>query len=377
MNTIIKKIGDLSIPLICGIIIALFWANIDFQSYSAFVYGDLWHGINFHFLVNDVFLVFFFGMVSVEIVHGVQPGGNLYPIKSTVSNLLGAAGGVILPIVIFFTLNHFIGSPAYAHGWAVPTATDVAISLLFAGIIFGKTHPAYTFLLLLAIADDVLGLIIIALFYPDPQHAVDLRWLILVLAAISVAWILYRLKIKHYVLYIFSAGILAWIGLHLANLHASLALVCIIPFIPYQITDKNGRQISPLNNFEHDFKPFVDYGLLFFGLSNAGVAFSSVSHLTTIIFVALLFGKTFGIYLFTKLGCALGFAIHKRITNHDLVILSMVAGIGLTVSLFVADIAYTELSFKDAAKMGALFSLLNGFLAVAAGKMLLKKKIDL
>lgn len=375
MKEIIKKIGDLSIPLVAGIVVALLWANIDYASYSAFVYTDFWHGINFHFLVNDVFLVLFFGLVSVEIVHGLEPGGNLFPIKSTVSNLLGAGGGVILPVVIFFALNHLIGSPAYTHGWAVPTATDVAISLLFAQVIFGKHHPSFTFLLLLAIADDVIGLAIIALFYPDPQAAFAPRWLFLVFAGVAVAWILFQLKVKNYWAYLVFAGALAWLGMHEANLHPSLALILIIPFIPHSKTREG--EISALDKFETRFKPIVDYGLFFFGLSNAGVVFSSVSHLTTIIFVALLFGKTIGIFLFTKLGCWLGFPINKRITNHDLMILSMVAGIGLTVSLFVADIAYTELPLKDAAKMGALFSLFNGFLAVFAGKMLLKKDVDL
>ena len=375
MKLLLKKIGDLSIPLVAGIIAALIWANTDFASYHRFVYGKFWGGADFHFLVNDVFLVFFFGLVSVEIVHGMEPGGNLFPLRSTVSNLLGACGGVLLPIGIFFTLNHFIGSPAYTHGWAVPTATDVAISLLFAGLIFDRHHPAYTFLLLLAIADDVIGLVIIAFFYPDPETAVELKWLLWIVAGIGVAWAMWRAKVKSYWLYIIIAGALVWFGMHKANLHPSLALILIIPFIPH---GKNlGGEISELDKFEKLFQPIVNYGLFCFGLSNAGVVFSSVSNLTGIIFIALLLGKTCGIFAFTKLGCRLGFPINSRITTHDLLIVSMVAGIGLTVSLFVADIAYTDLSLKDAAKMGALLSLFNGFLAVIAGKLLLKKKIDL
>ena len=90
MKELVKKIGELSIPLIVGIVAALAWANIDSYSYNDFIYRELAPGVNFHFLVNDVFLVLFFGSVSIEIVHGVAPGGNLYPIKNTVSNLLAA-----------------------------------------------------------------------------------------------------------------------------------------------------------------------------------------------------------------------------------------------------------------------------------------------
>lgn len=86
MKEIIRKIGNLSIPLIAGIIVALVWANIDYDSYNKFVYTELFSGVNFHFLINDVFLVLFFGSVCIEIVHGVAPGGNLYPIRNIIGN---------------------------------------------------------------------------------------------------------------------------------------------------------------------------------------------------------------------------------------------------------------------------------------------------
>lgn len=372
MKEIIKKIGDLSIPLILGIIVALSWANIDSYSYNSFIYNELAPGINLHFLVNDIFLVLFFGSVGIEIVHGVAPGGNLYPIKNTVSNLLGALGGVLLPIAIFFLLNTFWGSPAYSNGWAIPTATDVAISLLFAHIIFGKKHPAFTFLLLLAIADDVVGLAIIALFYPDPELPVDPRWLSLVFVAVAIAWLLNKHKIRNYWIYLLT-GILSWVGLHEANMHPSLALIFIIPFIPHEAEPGKERCQTELDRFEADFKPIVDYGLFFFGLSNAGVVFSSISVLTMIIFIALLAGKTFGIYAMVKFAALFKFNINSAITNLDLLLLSMTAGIGLTVSLFIAEIAYTDTAIGDAAKMGALFSLFNGFIALIIAKLIRKK----
>ena len=367
MKEIIKKLGSLSVPLISGIVVALIWANMSYDSYYKFVYTEFLGGISFHFLVNDVFLVLFFGSVCVEIVHGVAPGGNLYPIRNTVSNLLGALGGVLLPIAIFFILNHFIGKPEYTNGWAIPTATDVAISLLFAQMIFGKKHPAFTFLLLLAIADDVVGLVIIALFYPDPQFPVDPRWLSLVFAAIVIAWLMNKHKIRNYWFYL-SISVLAWIGLHEANMHPSLALVFIIPFIPHNENDENKYGRNELDHFEQDFQPIVDYGLFFFGLSNAGVEFSSICNLTLIIFISLLFGKTFGIYLMVKFAGLLSFKIHRAITNADLLIIGMTAGIGLTVSLFIAEIAYTDIVTAASAKMGALFSLFNGVIALTVAK---------
>ena len=367
MKEIIRKIGNLSLPLIAGIIVALFWANIDYDSYNKLVYGKIIGNIDFHFLVNDVFLVLFFGSVCIEIVHGVAPGGNLYPIKNTISNLLGALGGVMLPIVIFFTLNQILGKPEYANGWAIPTATDVAISLLFAQMIFGKRHPAFTFLLLLAIADDVVGLAIIALFYPDPELPVNPRCLSLVFIAVVIAWFLNKHKVKNYWFYL-AVSVLSWIGLYTANMHPSLALIFIIPFIPHEEGADGNAKNNELDRFERDFEPIVDYGLFFFGLSNAGVKFSSICPLTLIIFISLLVGKTFGIYLMVKFAKLLKFKIHRSITNADLLLIGMIAGIGLTVSLFIAEIAYTDKTIAASAKMGALFSLFNGFIAVGVAK---------
>lgn len=129
-------------------------------------------------------------------------------------------------------------------------------------MIFGKKHPAFTFLLLLAIADDVVGLAIIALFYPDPELPVNPRWLSLVFVAVAVAWILNKHKVRSYWAYLLT-GILSWAGLHEANMHPSLALIFIIPFIPHETEPGKERCQTELDRFESDFKPIVDYGLFF------------------------------------------------------------------------------------------------------------------
>ena len=139
-------------------------------------------------------------------------------------------------------------------------------------------------------------------------------------------------------------------------------MIFIIPFIPHETEPGKERCQTELDRFESDFKPIVDYGLFFFGLSNAGVVFSSISELTLIVFVSLLAGKTFGIYLMVKIAGLFKFRINNAITDLDLLLIGMTAGIGLTVSLFI-----------DAAKMGALFSLFNGFIALAVAKLIRKE----
>ena len=132
---------------------------------------------------------------------------------------------------------------------------------------------------------------------------------------------------------------------------------------------KDGKSASlPLHKLEVLLKPVVNWGLFFFGLTNAGVALSNISSLSLIVFLSLCLGKTLGIYGFAKLAYATPFARGKGLANRDLLLLGLVASVGLTVSLFIADIAFEEDSLKDAAKMGALLSLFCGAVAVGVAK---------
>lgn len=381
-NKLITTLSELSIPLLTGIIAALCWANISPASYEHFIHVDLITGVNIHFLVNDVFMVLFFGLASVEIMHSLLPGGHLNPLKKAITPLMATIGGILGPILIFFTLNGLIGSSEFSRGWAIPTATDIAISWLVARLIFGAVHPAISFLLLLAIADDAIGLIIIALFYPNPLSPIDPIWLLLVAAAMILSWAFRHFKILSYWPYILLGGTIAWVGMLNAHLHPALSLVFIVPFLPHQCKCKLGTApitcdcISPLIRFEKDFKLFVDFGLFFFGLVNAGVELTSLSALTWIIFLSLFLGKTIGIFGMTKLAGLFGFPLPKGLNNKELFILSMIAGIGLTVALFVSGVAYIDPDLQGAAKMGALFSAFLSVIAYGLARLLKIKALS-
>mmetsp|Transcript_35007 Transcript_35007/g.96836 ORF Transcript_35007/g.96836 Transcript_35007/m.96836 type:complete len:402 (+) Transcript_35007:257-1462(+) len=136
-------------------------------------------------------------------------------------------------------------------GWGVVTATDIPLAWVTARLVFGTGHPAVDYLLLLAVADDALGLVIIAVFYPDPDHPTEPIWLLLVAAGIFVAFLLrrwhFRIKrVKHqsWVPYVLLGGSLSWIGLSKAHLHAALALVPIVPFMP----GPEARQLELFND---------------------------------------------------------------------------------------------------------------------------------
>ncbi|PIE91189.1 MAG: sodium:proton antiporter [Acidobacteria bacterium] len=403
MKRTINLLQEFSIPLIAGVLLAIAWANINPEGYAHFLHYPffghdfkiLGHELNFHFLFNDIFMVFFFGIAAVEITQSVLPGGSLNPISKAVNPLMGTLGGVIGPVGVFFLLCYVlpmdglltgnIDMPTILNGWGIPTATDIALAWLVARLVFGNKHPAVSYLLLLAVADDAIGLGIIAIFYPDPNHPVEVYYLGLTLLGMAISFGLNKMNVKNMWLYLITGGLLSWLGLIMAHLHPALALVFIVPFMPAdkdpshhhdQLFDEEQQDHSTLVHFEHSFKLFVDFGLLGFGIANAGVVFSNINNITWIILASLLIGKTIGITLFGYGAHLAGSKLPDGMNIRTLIVAGVVAGLGLTVALFVAGEAYTDLGLQGAAKMGALFSAAAAVVALILGKVLAIKKID-
>jgi Na+:H+ antiporter, NhaA family len=379
-NTV-NFLREFSIPLIVGVIIALFWANLAPESYNHFIHYEIFKGFSIHFFVKEIFMVFFFAIATVEITQSFLPGGDLNPIKRAINPIMATVGGVIGPAVVYLALNNLIGSPDFIKGWGIPTATDIALAWLIARLVFGAYHPAVSFLLLLAIADDGIGLLIIAIFYPDPLNPVVPIWLLLTLAGMLIAFFLKKAKVKSYWPYILLGGILSWFGLYRTHIHPALALVFIIPFLPHPGQEKahlfedDPNDHSTLKCFEHDWKSIVDFGLFLFGITNAGVQFSEINTVTWLVFFALVIGKTAGIFIMGWLGSQIGFSLPQGMNFRDLFVAGLVASIGLTVALFVAGVAFTNPAFQAAAKMGALFSVVSIAISFIAGKLLGIKKV--
>lgn len=175
---VIPILQEFSLPLIGGVVLALIWANLSPDTYSTYMHKSLFnewyplgtdHPISFHFLMNDIFMVLFFGIAAKEIAESTLPGGALNPLRKAINPLFGTIGGVLGPIIIYFAYIGITGNFEISRGWGIPTATDIALTWLLAKVIFGPTHPAVSFLLLLAVADDGIGLGIIAVFYGDPS----------------------------------------------------------------------------------------------------------------------------------------------------------------------------------------------------------------
>ncbi len=376
MRERIYFLREFSVPLLAGVFCGLGWANLAPDRYNRIVHEKIFNLASLHFVTNDLFMVFFFGIAAVEIVRSCLPGGPLHPIRKAVSPLLATAGGIAGPVAVYLGLNHAFGSPELARGWGIPTATDIALAWLVARAVFGKRHPAVAFLLLLAVADDAVGLAIIAVFYPDPAVPAAPAWLLLTAAGMVSGYILRKRDVRSYWPYLLLGGTLSWAGLFQAHLHPALALVFIAPFLPHgrkgeaELFEGDPRDLSALSRFEHEWKVVVDFGMFLFGLVNAGVGFSVVGFPTWLVLISLLAGKAIGICGFAAAGRVLGFPPPERLGGKELLLVGMIAGMGLTVSLFIAGEAFADPQVQGAAKMGALLSGAIAPVAIGLGYLL-------
>ncbi|MGR3483081.1 Na+/H+ antiporter NhaA [Salipiger marinus] len=401
-----------SLLLIIGALAALVWANTNAESYHHFAEFVIWDNapighlhdghrtLTLHYLINDVLMAMFFAIAAKEVWEAVILEKGSLRGRRAATPLFATLGGMLGPIVVFLGLATVMGSSVYtavANGWAIPTATDIAFSYLVGRLVFGAGHPAVRFLLLLAIADDAAGLIILALFYPSADLAP--QWLLLSLgAAIGVfvlfnwlprrldagkqerpnsTWVRNKLSFWPYAI----AGCLSWYGFMRSGIHPALGLLPIVPAIPHAdrafgiFAEAEEHLTDLLNTMEHALKYPVEIVLFFFGLLNAGVEFSFIGPATWLVLLGLLVGKPMGIFLFGWIAARpLRLGIPQGMRILDLVVVGCVAAIGFTVSLFVASVAFQAGPVQDAAKMGALFSFAAAGISMIMGMLLRVQK---
>ncbi|MBR49560.1 MAG: Na+/H+ antiporter NhaA [Chloroflexi bacterium] len=309
-----------------------------------------------HHWINDGLMAIFFLLVGLEIKRELVQG-HLSTREQFSLPAVAAIGGITIPAIIYIGLN--FGNEVTTNGWAIPTATDIAFAL---GVVtlLGNRVPISLKVTLVAVAiiDDLMAIIIIASFYTS-----DLSITYLVFAALSTATLLILnnrkiTKLSPYVL----VGILLWVFVLKSGIHASLAGVVLAQFIP--INAKNSSDHSPLYKLEHSIEPWVNFMILpIFAFANAGVSFSGMKlnllwdPVTLGIILGLFFGKQIGVMLFTYIGSLLRICkLPSDVSWAQYYGLSIVTGIGFTMSLFIGSLAFTDPEYQTSVRLGVLIA---------------------
>jgi NhaA family Na+:H+ antiporter len=363
-------------------------------------YHDLWHtpvgfGVGrwsfvqpLHFWVNDVLMTIFFFVVGLEIRREIH-AGELADWKRAALPLAAALGGMLVPAAIYMALNH---GRAGEPGWGVPMATDIAFAVGVLALLGPRVPGALRILLLaLAVIDDIGAILVIAIFYTS---GVAFDGLGISLLGVTGVFVFRQLGVRSRWAYVIP-GVVVWLGLHDAGVHPSLAGVVMGLLTPARawfgkagfaayvtpriertatleshellaeldrISVARREAVPPTEYLVHRLHRYVAFGIMpLFALANAGVELGGADLAGDALYVVigialgLVVGKTIGITAACWLSCRVGIAARPRDTTwRGILLVGMTGGIGFTMSLFTAHLAFPRGALLDTAKLGIL-----------------------
>lgn len=347
------------IILICCVIISLLIANSSLgEGFENLLAGKLGYSnsslkleYSVSLWINDGLMAIFFLLVGLEIKREIIEGELSSPQKAAMP-IFAALGGMLVPAGIYILFN--INTPT-AHGWGIPMATDIAFAL---GVIslLGKRVPSSLkiFLAALAIADDLGAILVIAIFYTSELH-----WLYLFYSAgiMALLIVMNRFGVQKLYFYIIP-GIFLWYFVHHSGIHATISGVLLALTIPTNPV----KRVSPLERLEHLIVRPVNFLIMpIFALANTNIRFENTmidglySPLGLGIIFGLMLGKPLGVTLFSWLSVKLGLAVLPSKSNWKHVIgLGLLAGIGFTMSIFIALLSFRNPEYQTEAKFSVL-----------------------
>ena len=321
--------------------------------------------------VNDGLMAIFFFVIGLELKREILEG-ELSSFDRMVLPAIAAVGGMAAPAAVYILIN--INNPENMSGWAIPTATDIAFSLAVL-LIIGKSVPLSlkVFLLSLAIIDDLGAVLIIAFFYTAEISSVYLLYSLIVFGLLVVVNLSGNQRMYIYMI----LGIFLWYFVLKSGVHATIAGVLLATTIPNNV--ENNVDHSMLKHLEHKLHNFVGILVLpVFAFFNSDINFSDVtmssvySPLSMGVILGLLLGKPIGITLFTYVGMKTKlFSLPENVTLKDVFGLSLLCGIGFTMSLFINGLAFTETYLIDSSKLGIF---IGSIVSAVAGYLILKSK---
>ncbi|WP_415309264.1 Na+/H+ antiporter NhaA [Candidatus Pelagibacter sp. Uisw_099_02] len=348
--------------LLIAAIIALVVSNSSFSTlYFSTLEQYLFIGINdfglklsVHHWINDLLMAIFFFFVTLEIKREFIQG-ELSNLKKALLPIIGAVGGMLIPALVYVGIN--FGSTETLNGWAIPSATDIAFSLGILSLLGSRVPISLKiFLTALAIIDDLGAILIIAFFYSGD---LSISYLSLILISYIFLLILNKYGVKKFLPYLI-IGSFMWYFTYKSGIHATIAGVLLASTIPHRSKE---RDFSLLIKLEHAISPYVAFLIMpIFAFANAGVSLEGLSVMSLLqpvplgILLGLFLGKQVGVMIFSYVAVRIGFAqMPDNSSWLSLYGVSILTGIGFTMSLFVGNLAFVEnIQYIDGVKIGVL-----------------------
>jgi NhaA family Na+:H+ antiporter len=348
--------------LLIAAILALFISNSTLSGlYFDTLEKYLFVGINefglklsVHHWINDALMAIFFFFVTLEIKREFLQG-ELSNIKQAMLPIIAAVGGMIVPALFYIVIN--FGNTETINGWAIPSATDIAFSLGILSLLGSRVPISLkVFLTALAIIDDLGAILIIAFFYSGD---LSIPYLSLILLSYILLLVLNKFSVKIFTPYLL-IGLCMWFFTYKSGIHATIAGVLLASTIPHRLKD---HDFSLLVKLEHGISPYVAFIIMpIFAFANAGVNLEGLSLSSLLnpvplgILMGLFFGKQIGVLLFSYVSVKFKFADMPNNSNWlSIYGVSILTGIGFTMSLFVGNLAFVEnTQYIDGVKIGVL-----------------------
>ncbi len=382
LERFLKREASSGILLLIATAVALLWANSPWAKY----YFDLWEQplhlrLGSHvfertveWFVNDVLMVVFFFVVGLEIRRETHHG-ELSDLRRASLPVAAALGGMVIPASLYLSIAH---APPVHAGWGIPMATDIAFALGVLAILGPRVPPALRVLLLaLAVIDDLGAILVIAVFYSS-----GILWtgLFVAICGVVAVLVMQRLGVRRKAAYL-APGFVIWAGVYGAGVHPTIAGVIIGLLTPVDHDDAaDGEALPPVESLIESLHPWVAFVIMpLFALANAGVALTgesldaSATRVAVASALGLFIGKPIGVLLACFLALKLRVsALPRGLHARHLLVLGAVAGIGFTMSLFIAQLAFANAALLAAAKLGVLIaSFCAAVFALGLGRLLL------
>ena len=355
LKDVVKSEVFTGVLLIIATIISLILANSSFgEAYNTFFNAPIIGEFNIHLIINDFLMAIFFLFVGLEIKHEIL-FGRLSSFKKASFPIIAAIGGVLLPAIIFTIINF---NTPFSDGIGIPISTDIAFAVGIFMILENKLNPLLKiFLLSLAVVDDLISILVIGILY---SSHINVWCLLIAVIILIVLFAMNRNKVDHIAPYLL-AGLVLWFFIYYSGVHATISGVLLASTIPAKKI--KSEKESMLTRLTHKIEPLSNLIILpLFALSNTNMVLNLSPNikleypLILGIVVGLVVGKPLGIMSFTWLGTKLN--ITERPQGVDwlsVFSVSLLAGIGFTMSIFVSEIAFKgDLELIDISKISIL-----------------------